>query len=192
MLFISGPAATDALTGVNKYTFRSGRQSYQDVLTAESFLGDPKGKKVTVFAQDSAFGQANVAAVKAVIGGAGRDGDACSCPASATDLTPFASAGQGRQGRTCSSWPGPAPPPRRCGRRWTSRACSTSTTVVTGLRHRRLVADLRRRPATRSRFLAHYFDGAADNEAEQGADARRAKAAARSTCSTRTASPPRR
>ena len=26
-LFISGPAATDGLTGANKYTFRSGRQS---------------------------------------------------------------------------------------------------------------------------------------------------------------------
>jgi len=27
VLFISGPAASDAITGVNKYTFRSGRQS---------------------------------------------------------------------------------------------------------------------------------------------------------------------
>ena len=50
-----------ALTGVNSYTFRSGRQSYQDVLTAKSFIGDPAGKKVLVFAQDTAFGQANVA-----------------------------------------------------------------------------------------------------------------------------------
>ena len=31
ILYISGPAATDALTGVNDYTFRSGRQIYQDV-----------------------------------------------------------------------------------------------------------------------------------------------------------------
>ncbi len=71
VLFISGPAATDGVTGINKYTFRSGRQSYQDVLTAKSFIGDAAGKKVLVFAQDSAFGQANDAAVKAVIGGAG-------------------------------------------------------------------------------------------------------------------------
>ena len=63
VLFISGPAATDGLTGINKYTFRSGRQSYQDVKTAASFLPDLQGKKVTVFAQDNAFGQANVAAV---------------------------------------------------------------------------------------------------------------------------------
>ena len=33
VLFISGPAASDAITGLNKYTFRSGRQTYQDVAT---------------------------------------------------------------------------------------------------------------------------------------------------------------
>ena len=32
VLYISGPAATDAITGANRYTFRSGRQSTQDVL----------------------------------------------------------------------------------------------------------------------------------------------------------------
>ena len=44
VLFISGPAATDAVTGLNKYTFRSGRESYQDIATAASFLGDPTDK----------------------------------------------------------------------------------------------------------------------------------------------------
>lgn len=58
------------MTGINKHTFRSGRQSYQDVLTAQSFVGTPTGKKVVVFTQ-AAFGQANVAAFKAVIGSAG-------------------------------------------------------------------------------------------------------------------------
>ena len=33
VLYISGPAASDAITGINKYTFRSGRQTLQDVLT---------------------------------------------------------------------------------------------------------------------------------------------------------------
>ena len=46
------------VTGINKYTFRSGRQSYQDVLAASSYLGGGAGKNVTVFAQDSAFGSA--------------------------------------------------------------------------------------------------------------------------------------
>ena len=63
VLFISGPAATDAITGINKYTFRSGRQSYQDVLTAGSYLGGGTGKNVVVFAQDSAFGLGNYLAV---------------------------------------------------------------------------------------------------------------------------------
>ena len=39
ILYISGPAATDAVTGINKYTFRSGRQSYQDVLARISAAG---------------------------------------------------------------------------------------------------------------------------------------------------------
>ncbi len=143
VLFISGPAATDAMTGVNKYTFRSGRQSYQDVLTAASFIGDPHGKKVMVFAQDSAFGQANDAAVTAVIGGAGATVTGVLVPATATEFrspsrppTPIRSAlrGLGRHHR----------PP--CGRRSTSRACSTappsspastSALLAHGLRARR-------------------------------------------------------
>ncbi|HEY4026458.1 MAG TPA: ABC transporter substrate-binding protein, partial [Candidatus Dormibacteraeota bacterium] len=56
VLFISGAAATDAVTGVNRYTFRSGRESLQDVITAKAMLGSVAGKKVLVFAQDTAFG----------------------------------------------------------------------------------------------------------------------------------------
>ncbi len=64
ILYIDGPAASDAITGVNRYTFRSGRQTYQDVATAGTFVGDPKGKKILVFAQDSVFGQGNATAVE--------------------------------------------------------------------------------------------------------------------------------
>ena len=79
VLFISGPAATDAITGINKYTFRSGRQTYQDVKTAATFLKGV-GKKVTVFAQDSAFGVGNYAAVNSIVGSQGHNGrPACSC-----------------------------------------------------------------------------------------------------------------
>src|SRR4051795_2873078 len=72
VLFISGPAASDAVTGLNKYTFRSGRQTYQDVATAASYL-QGTGKKIVVFAQDSAFGQGNFAAVKAIMGAGGKN-----------------------------------------------------------------------------------------------------------------------
>lgn len=90
ILYISGPAAADAITGINEYTFRSGRQSYQDVATAGTFIGDPDGKKVVVFAQDTAFGQGNVAAATAVLGGQGAEVVSVLVPEDATEFTPFA------------------------------------------------------------------------------------------------------
>ena len=89
VLFISGPAATDAITGINKYTFRSGRQTYQDVKTAATFLRGV-GRNVTVFAQDSVFGNGNFAAVNAVIGSQGHKVSKLLVPGSAQDFTPFA------------------------------------------------------------------------------------------------------
>jgi branched-chain amino acid transport system substrate-binding protein len=165
VLFVSGPAATDAVTGVNKYTFRSGRQSYQDVLTAQSFVGNATGKKILVFAQDSAFGKSNVDAVKAVMGGAGATVSSIAVPASATDFTPFAS-----QARSAApdllfvAWAGTT-----ASAMWQAldqQGVLGSTTVVTGL-------DIRASwptfgaAGTKISFLAHYFDGATDNPAEQ-------------------------
>lgn len=71
VLYVSGAAAADAITGLNGYTFRSGRQSMQDVATAGTFLDDVDGQKVVVFAQDNAFGQGNAAAVDALLGAQG-------------------------------------------------------------------------------------------------------------------------
>jgi branched-chain amino acid transport system substrate-binding protein len=61
VIYISGAAAGDELTGANRYTFRSGRQTYQDVQTAASYvkaLGT--GKKIVVLGQDYSFGQSYV------------------------------------------------------------------------------------------------------------------------------------
>jgi branched-chain amino acid transport system substrate-binding protein len=91
VLFISGPAAADAITGNNKFTFRSGRQTYQDVATAGAAVGDLHGKKVLVLAQDSAFGQANFKAVEAVLGTEkGAAVTSLYVPLSASDFAPFA------------------------------------------------------------------------------------------------------
>jgi branched-chain amino acid transport system substrate-binding protein len=91
VLFISGPAASDAITALNRYTFRSGRQSYQDVLDAANFIPRAQvGKKVFVFAEDTAFGASNVAAVRAVFGGRGHTVSSILVPFNASDLTPFA------------------------------------------------------------------------------------------------------
>ena len=90
VLYISGPAAADAITGINDYTFRSGRQSAQDVATAGTFLEDLEGKTVAVFAQDNAFGQGNVAAVDAILGGAGATVTPVLVAEDVTEFTPFA------------------------------------------------------------------------------------------------------
>ncbi len=90
ILYISGPAAADAITGLNDYTFRSGRQSSQDVATAGTFLDDVSGKDVLVFAQDSAFGQGNVAAVDAILGSQGANVDSLLVAEDVTEFTTFA------------------------------------------------------------------------------------------------------
>ncbi|MGC5028993.1 substrate-binding domain-containing protein [Micromonospora sp. DT229] len=170
VLFISGAAATDAVTGVNKYTFRSGRQSYQDVVTARSFIGDPTGKKVVVFAQDGAFGDANEAAVKEIIGGAGATVSAVRAPASATEFTPFASQiKSAKPDLLFVAWAGTTAPAM-----WQTldqQGVLSSTTVVTGL-------DIRASWPTfgaagsKISFLSHYFDGASDTEAARAAKAK--------------------
>jgi branched-chain amino acid transport system substrate-binding protein len=163
VLFISGAAASDAVTGANRYTFRSGRQSYQDVLAAKSFIGSPSGKKVLVFAQDSAFGQSNVAAVKAVVGGAGATVTPLLVPADANEFTTFAKqALDAKADMVFVAWAGTTAPAM-----WQAldqQGVLASTTVVTGL-------DIRASWPTfgaaglKINFLAHYFDGAVKNPA---------------------------
>ena len=168
VLFISGPAAADAVTGANKYTFRSGRQTYQDVATAGSMLGDVTGKKVTVLAQDSAFGKANVAAVTAILGAKGATVDAVEVPAAATDLTPFAT-----KVKTAApdllfvAWAG-----ANATAMWTTlgqQGVFDQTKVVTGL-DIKATHSLFGEVGTKIDFLSHFFEGAADNAAYQALD----------------------
>ncbi|MFF9347396.1 substrate-binding domain-containing protein [Streptomyces sp. NPDC014734] len=167
VLYISGPAATDAVTGINGYTFRSGRQSYQDILTAGAMLGDARGKKVTVLAQDSTFGQANVAAVKAVLGGRGATVGSVLAPPSATDLTPFArQVKAGGPDLVFVAWAGSTAPAL-----WTAldqQGVPAASKVVTGL------AGAASYPVfgdagSQVSFLAHYFPGAGGGNAVEKA-----------------------
>jgi branched-chain amino acid transport system substrate-binding protein len=91
VLFLSGPAAADAITGLNRHTFRAGRQNFQDVETAAGIL-PPKtvGKKIVVFAEDTVFGAGNVTAVSQVFGGRGHTVSKILVPFQAADLTPYA------------------------------------------------------------------------------------------------------
>jgi branched-chain amino acid transport system substrate-binding protein len=91
VLYISGAAAADAITGLNRNTFRAGRQTLQDVLDAANvFPPKSTGKKVVVFAEDTAFGAGNVAAVSAIFGAKGHTVSKILSPFGAADLTPYA------------------------------------------------------------------------------------------------------
>lgn len=163
ILFISGPAATDAVTGVNRFTFRSGRQTYQDIATAGTIVGDLSGKKVTVFAQDSAFGKANEAGVKAVLGAKGATVSSVLVPAAATDLTPFSSQIKGQQPDLLFvAWAG-----ANATQMWqtlSQQGVFDTTKVVTGLDIKPTHA-LFGAAGQQISFLSHFFAGAARNEA---------------------------
>jgi branched-chain amino acid transport system substrate-binding protein len=132
VLFISGAAASDAITGINKYTFRSGRESLQDVITAKATLGTVSGKKILVFAQDTAFGQGNVAAVKAVFGPDGATVSQLLVPFSANDFTPFAKqAKDAKVDLIFVAWAGDTA--QSMWQAMDQQGVLTSTTVATGL-----------------------------------------------------------
>jgi len=91
VLYIATASASDAITGLNRNTFRSGRQTLQDVLDARNiFPPNQTGKKVAVFAEDTAFGQGNVAAVRAIFGAKGHNVVSILSPFGVADLTPYA------------------------------------------------------------------------------------------------------
>ena len=91
VLYISSAAASDLITGANRNTFRSGRQTLQDVLDAANIF-PPKstGKKIEVFAEDTAFGAGNVTAVQQIFGSKGHSVSKILSPFGVADLTPYA------------------------------------------------------------------------------------------------------
>jgi branched-chain amino acid transport system substrate-binding protein len=162
VLFISGPAASDAITGINKYTFRSGRQTLQDVNTVNSFLKG-SGKKVVVFDQDSVFGHGNYAAVKALVGGKGHTVNEVSVPLTATDFTPFAQqVKNANPDLVFVAWAGTTG-----GAMWKSldqqNVFTANTDVVTGLAERATWSALGP-VATKIHYLSHYVYNAPKNK----------------------------
>jgi branched-chain amino acid transport system substrate-binding protein len=163
VLYISGPAAADKITGINRYVFRSGRQTYQDVATAGTYIGDPAGKKVLVFAQDSTFGQGNAAAVKAILGGKGAQVSQLLVPLTATDFTPFAlQAAQEKPDLVFVAWAGATTLPMW--RALDQQGVLSSTTVVTGLGNAASFAAYGP-AAEKIRFLSYYFPKATSDSA---------------------------
>lgn len=165
VLYLSGPAAADAVTGINKYTFRSGRQSYQDVATAGTFIGSPQGKKVVVFAQDGAFGQGNFKAVGAVLGSKGATVSSVLVPESATEFTPFAQQViAAKPDLIFVAWAGAT-----TSAMWQAlqqQDVFASAPVVTGLATTATYNAYG--PASdKIKFLSHYFPGATSNAPEK-------------------------
>ncbi|MFC8799891.1 substrate-binding domain-containing protein [Promicromonospora sp. NPDC057138] len=163
VLYVSGPAAVDTLTGINRYTFRSGRQSLQDVAAAGTFV-DPKGAKVVVFAQDNAFGQGNLAAVESVLGGQGAEVSSVLVPEDATEFTPFAKKVlDAKADMVFVAWAGAT-----TGAMWQGldqQGVLDETTVVTGLGDVATYGAYGD-AAEKVSFLNHYFPGAAGTETE--------------------------
>jgi branched-chain amino acid transport system substrate-binding protein len=164
VLFVSGAAAADAITGNNRNTFRSGRQTYQDVLTAGTIVGSNlRGKKVVVYAQESAFGQANVNAVRTVLGGAGATVDPVTAPLSANDFAPFSQKiKDAKPDLLFPAWAGATAPAMWKG--LDDSGVFASTKVVSGLDQRSSYETMGS-AATKISFLSHYFYLAPKNKA---------------------------
>ena len=88
VLYVSGAAADDAVTGANRYTFRSGRQTYQDVQTAKSYVQSlGTGKTILVLGQDFAFGQSYVTDATKAFSSLGDTVTSLLVPQTTTDFT---------------------------------------------------------------------------------------------------------
>src|SRR6478752_6727717 len=161
ILYISGPAASDAITGVNKYTFRAGRQTLQDIYAANSFL-QGSGRKVAVLDQDSVFGHGNYAAVRALVGSKGHTVSEVSVPLTATDFTPFAQQVKNLNADLVFvAWAGTT-----AGAMWKAldqQNVFNGPDVVTGLAERATWSALGDQ-ATKIHFLSHYVFTAPKNK----------------------------
>jgi branched-chain amino acid transport system substrate-binding protein len=162
VLFVSGPAAADTITGINEYTFRSGRQTTQDVLTAGTFLDDVDGKTVTVLAQNTAFGQGNEAAVKAILGAEGATVNSVLVAEDVTEFTPFAQQVlAGDPDLVFVAWAG-----QTSGAMWqamSQQGVLDEIPVVTGLGDSATFGAYGE-ASEKISFLNHYFPGANDND----------------------------
>ena len=90
VLYISGPAKSDLVTSsANKYVFRSGNSSTQD-LAPLAGIKPVSGKKFVLFVEDNAFGAGNIAAARALLTSKGALFEEIKVPTSTSDFTPFA------------------------------------------------------------------------------------------------------
>jgi branched-chain amino acid transport system substrate-binding protein len=90
VLYISGLAKNDYITTpANKYVFRSGNTSQQDVAPLTK-LNPMRGKKFTLFVEDNSFGLGSLIAAKAFLVPKGAIIEEVKIPATTVDFTSFA------------------------------------------------------------------------------------------------------
>jgi branched-chain amino acid transport system substrate-binding protein len=90
VLYISGPAKSPLLTSsANKYVFRSGNSSIQD-LAPLAGIKPVSGKKFVLFVEDNDFGAGNIAAARGLLTSKGALFEEIKVPTSTSDFTPFA------------------------------------------------------------------------------------------------------
>ena len=128
VLFISGPAASDAITGVNKYTFRSGRQTLQDVDDRELVPDRAPARRSSSSTRTRSSATATTPPSRQLLGGKGHTVSEVSVPADRDRLHAVRAAGQEREPRPRLRRVGRHDRAARCGRRSTSRTCSTAPT----------------------------------------------------------------
>ncbi len=166
VLYISGPAAADQVTGANRYTFRSGRQTDQDVLAAKSYVaGAGSGQKIVVLAQDYAFGQSYVTDAQKVFGAIGDQVIPVLVPLTTTDFTPTALEVKAKHpGMIFLAWAGTTG--AALAQALNQQGDFTGTKVVTGL------ANIATYPfygpaGAKFDYISLYFYQAPDNAANQ-------------------------
>ena len=133
----------DAITGANKYTFRSGRQTYQDVADAPtSFLDTAAARRSSSSPRTRRSARPTTPRSRRSSAARATRSPSVYVPLTATDFTPFASRSSTRS-RTCSSSPGPARPPPAMWKALDQQGVFSS--VDDGRDRPRRAGDLRRR-----------------------------------------------
>lgn len=90
VLFVAGSAFSDSITGLNRNTFRSGRQATQEVLAATHFLPKGAGKHLVILGEDIAGGVSNADAIQKIFTARGYTVSRVMSPFNTPDMTPFA------------------------------------------------------------------------------------------------------
>ncbi|MFD9664030.1 substrate-binding domain-containing protein [Rhodococcus sp. NPDC059968] len=89
LLYISGAAGIDDVTGLNANTFRASRQAYQEAAALSSVL-EKNNNKTVVLAQDYAFGQKYASTITGILESSGSEVEEVLVPLDTNEFTPYA------------------------------------------------------------------------------------------------------